>query len=347
MRFSIIATACGLMLALTGLRLVGAQEAVPDTVIVQEGAEARVVQPKRQAPPPGVARVRDRIAQIRGLQQPAPRIVYVYPDGRPVPAEALGRVAPASAQAPEAQTPAPAAPTREPQVLDRQAMSDLMRQMDRRFERLGDRLDDMEALYYDALRRSGQVDGGTTIILEDGRRAVVPDEQPAPASELDGDEALQPRDQSFERLTPPRLRPGVDRQPRADLPPRVQEVERALLDAGLFRTIEIVFEFDRSDILGGSERTLEAIGTVLERNPDLRVEIGGHTDSIGSEEYNQGLSERRAASVRDYLVENYGLDEDRLIAVGYGETRPIFGNENPTGRTLNRRVEFEVLDEGE
>ena len=65
MRFSIIATACGLMLALTGLRLVGAQEAAPDTVIVQEGAEARVVQPKRQAPPPGVARVRDRIAQIR------------------------------------------------------------------------------------------------------------------------------------------------------------------------------------------------------------------------------------------------------------------------------------------
>jgi len=344
MRFSIIATACGLLLALTGLRPVGAQEAAPDTVIVQAGAEARVVQPTRQAAPPGVARVRNRIAQIRGLQPPPPQIVYVYPDGRPVPAEALGRAAPASDQATEAETPAP---TGEAQVLDRQAMSDLMRQMDRRFERLGDRLDDMEALYYDALRRSGQVDGGTTIILEDGRRAVVPDEQPAPAPEPDDDEALQPRDQSFERLTPPRLRPGVDRQPRADVPPRVQEVERALLDTGLFRTIEIVFEFDRSDILDGSERTLDAIGTVLERNPDLRVEIGGHTDSIGSEEYNQNLSERRAASVRDYLVENYGLAEDRLLAVGYGETRPIFGNEIPTGRTLNRRVEFEVLDEGE
>jgi len=345
MRFSIIATACGLLLTLTGLRPVGAQEATPDTVMVQEGPAVRVVQPTQQAAPPGVARVRNRIAQIRGLQQPAPRIVYVYPDGRPVPTAALGRVAPASDRAPGAQTRVPAAPTGEAQALDRQAMSELMRQMDRRFERLGDRLDDVEALYVDALRRSGPVDGGTTVILEDGRRAFVPDEQPAPVPESDGDEAQQPRDRSFERLTPPRLRPGVDRQPRAALPPRVQEVERALLDTGLFRTIEIVFEFDQSDILEGSARTLDAIGTVLERYPDLRVEIGGHTDSIGSAEYNQGLSERRAAAVRDYLVENYGLDEDRLIAVGFGETQPIFGNETPTGRTLNRRVEFEVLEE--
>lgn len=356
MRLTIAAFACGLLFALLGLPHGWAQEAAPDTVIVQQGAEGRAVQPTAgRAAPPGVARVRSRIAQIRGRQQqPVTRIVYVYPDGTPVPAEALGRTAPDSAQAPDAQTPdaqtsTRAAPTAETQVLDRRAMSELMRQMDRRFERLGDRLDDMEALYYDALRRSGQTGGGSTVILEDGRRAFVPDEQPAPAPEPepDDDEALQPRERSFDRLTPPRLRPGVDRQPRADLPPRVQEVERALLDTGLFRTIEIVFEFDRSDVLDGSERTLDAIGTVLERYPDLQVEVGGHTDSVGSEEYNQSLSERRAASVRDYLMANFDLGDDRLIAVGYGESRPIFGNETPTGRTLNRRVEFEVLEEGD
>ncbi|NBB86119.1 MAG: hypothetical protein GVY12_07880, partial [Bacteroidetes bacterium] len=183
MRFSIIAAACGLLLALTGLRPVGAQEAAPDTVIIQEGAEARAVQPTKQERPPSVARVRDRIAQIRGRQQqPVTRIVYVYPDGTPVPAEALGRAAPPADQAPEAQTRAPAPPTGETQVLDRQAMSELMRQMDRRFERLGDRLDDMEALYFEALRRSGQGTGGSTVILEDGRRAFVPEEQAAPES---------------------------------------------------------------------------------------------------------------------------------------------------------------------
>lgn len=342
MRLSMTAALCGAMFVLTGLYPVAAQDAAPDTVILHEGAEARAGQFTRQAAPPGVTRVRNRIAQIRGRQQPPPRVVYVYPDGTPVPAEALQRAAPAPAEAPEAQATAPAG---EPQPLDRRAMSDLMRQMDRRFERLGDRLDDMEALYFEALRRSMQTGEGTTVILEDGRRAFVPDEQPAPAPEEDT-AAIEPRDRSFERLAPPRLRPGVDRRPLAELPRRVQEVERALLDTGLFRTIEIVFEFDQSDILDGSERTLDAIGTVLQRYPDLRVEVGGHTDSIGSEEYNQGLSERRAASVREYLIENFDIDGDRLVAVGYGELQPIFSNETPTGRTLNRRVEFEVLENG-
>lgn len=337
MRLFIIAAVCGLVLVPIGREPVVAQEAPPDTVIVRERGEARAPQPTRRAAPPGVARVRSRIAQIRGRQQqPAPRIVYVYPDGTPAPP-----------QAPDAPAQPPSPPPEQAAALDSQAVDALMRQMDRRFERLDDRLDDMETLYYDALQQSGQAAGGSTVILEDGRRAFVPDEEPPAASEAGDEEELQPRERSFERLTPPRLRPGIDRQPRADLPPRVQEVERALLDTGLFRTIEIVFEFDQSDILDGSERTLDAVATVLQRSPELRVEIGGHTDSIGSEAYNEGLSERRATSVRDYLVQNHGIDADRLKAVGYGESRPIFSNETPTGRTLNRRVEFEVLEPDE
>jgi|GEM_PF-2374901 len=326
-----------------------AQDAAPDTVIVREGGETVRTAAPSQAAPAGVARVRGRIAQIRGQRAPA-QVVYVYPDGTPVPPGEVARLAPEAS--PSAREDGRATellpPAQQGQALDRRGMTDLMRQMDRRFERLGDRLDDMEDLYFQALQQGRQ--GGTTVILPDGRRALVLEE--GEGEELDElprlseDEGLAPSPRTFDRLTPPRLRPGVDRIPRADLPPRAQEVERALLDTGLFRTIEIVFEFDRSDILDGSERTLDAIGTVLELNPDLRVEVAGHTDSIGSEEYNQRLSERRAASVRAYLIENFSIDEDRLVSVGYGELRPIFSNETPTGRTLNRRVEFEVLDNG-
>ena len=69
-----------------------------------------------------------------------------------------------------------------------------------------------------------------------------------------------------------------------------------------------------------------------------KVMIEGHTDNIGTDDYNQGLSQRRADSVRSYLVRQ-GVDGDRLTAVGAGESAPVAGNESATGRQLNRRVE--------
>lgn len=76
-------------------------------------------------------------------------------------------------------------------------------------------------------------------------------------------------------------------------------------------------------------------------SPSAIVEVGGHTDSIGPDDYNQGLSQRRADAVRGYLVEQ-GVDGQRLSAVGYGETRPIADNDTPEGRARNRRVELRV-----
>jgi OOP family OmpA-OmpF porin len=73
------------------------------------------------------------------------------------------------------------------------------------------------------------------------------------------------------------------------------------------------------------------------------VEVAGHTDSVGTDQYNQGLSERRANSVRDYLVEQ-GVRASRLTAVGYGENRPVATNDTADGRQENRRVELVVLD---
>jgi outer membrane protein OmpA-like peptidoglycan-associated protein len=75
------------------------------------------------------------------------------------------------------------------------------------------------------------------------------------------------------------------------------------------------------------------------------VEIQGHTDSKGSDSYNLSLSDRRAASVVAYLVQNLGIDPSRLTSKGYGEGMPIATNDTDAGRALNRRVEFNILGE--
>jgi len=75
------------------------------------------------------------------------------------------------------------------------------------------------------------------------------------------------------------------------------------------------------------------------------VEIGGHTDSDGTEEHNQLLSERRAGSVRQFLIKR-GIDPERIFWHGYGETSPIADNITPAGKRLNRRTEIKILSEG-
>jgi OOP family OmpA-OmpF porin len=101
----------------------------------------------------------------------------------------------------------------------------------------------------------------------------------------------------------------------------------------------INFEFDSAKITSDSKATLDDALQILNRHPNLMVEIAGHTDSIGSAEYNQGLSERRARAVMDHFVAN-GISASRLTYRGYGETMPIADNGTPEGRAQNRRVEF-------
>ena len=82
---------------------------------------------------------------------------------------------------------------------------------------------------------------------------------------------------------------------------------------------------------------------MLEEFPNLKVLVGGHTDSSGSEVYNQGLSERRAKSVADWLATN-GIAPERIEVKGYGEMNPKYDNKTREGRKLNRRVEIDVED---
>ncbi|MEJ2470729.1 MAG: OmpA family protein [Desulfuromonadales bacterium] len=106
-------------------------------------------------------------------------------------------------------------------------------------------------------------------------------------------------------------------------------------------TFNLLFDFDKSNIKDEMIPVLEQAKAILEEDPDVDFVISGHTDSIGTEAYNQGLSERRAASVKDWLVA-HGVDAARLTTKGYGETQPKFDNSTAEGRQLNRRVEMET-----
>ena len=81
---------------------------------------------------------------------------------------------------------------------------------------------------------------------------------------------------------------------------------------------------------------------LLKQNPSLRIEIGGHTDNIGGNEYNINLSEKRGNSVANYLIEN-GIDANKLVCKGYGSTKPISDNDTEQGRSLNRRTEIVII----
>jgi outer membrane protein OmpA-like peptidoglycan-associated protein len=102
------------------------------------------------------------------------------------------------------------------------------------------------------------------------------------------------------------------------------------------------FDFDKSSIRPDAAVILDEAVVAL-GSSSAPVMVEGHTDWVGSDAYNQGLSERRAESVRRYLSE-HGVDESRLSTAGYGESRPIASNETREGRALNRRVELLVQD---
>ncbi len=103
------------------------------------------------------------------------------------------------------------------------------------------------------------------------------------------------------------------------------------------------YDFNKATLRPQAIPKLDHAAQVMRDNPGIRVNIEGHTDSVGSDAYNQGLSERRTKSVVDYLV-GKGIDAGRLIATGYGESRPVATNDTAEGRAQNRRVELVVVE---
>jgi outer membrane protein OmpA-like peptidoglycan-associated protein len=133
---------------------------------------------------------------------------------------------------------------------------------------------------------------------------------------------------------------------------KARELEAALADLkasktdrGVVITLgDVLFATGRADLKSGSRQTLDKLTTFLQAYPNRNVQIEGFTDNVGGDDYNQGLSERRADSVRDALT-GMGIARDRILTKGLGKSSPVGDNDTAAGRQQNRRVEVLILDE--
>ncbi|MCP1676762.1 outer membrane protein OmpA-like peptidoglycan-associated protein [Natronocella acetinitrilica] len=145
---------------------------------------------------------------------------------------------------------------------------------------------------------------------------------------------------SDERLTArteeaDRARAGV-----ADLQRQIATLQAEVTDRGIVLTLgDVLFATGSAELQPGADGNLNRLVDFLNEHPERRVLIEGHTDSVGSAESNQRLSQRRADAVRSHLVRR-GLSQDRLSTSGMGEDRPVASNETASGRQQNRRVEI-------
>ncbi|MBS7661425.1 OmpA family protein [Pseudomonas lalucatii] len=106
--------------------------------------------------------------------------------------------------------------------------------------------------------------------------------------------------------------------------------------------LDVKFDFDKSVVKQDAQDDIRSLADFMKQYPQTTTTVEGHTDAIGTDAYNQALSERRANAVRDVLVNQHGIDTGRVSAVGYGESRPVADNDSEAGRAINRRVEAEV-----
>ncbi len=166
----------------------------------------------------------------------------------------------------------------------------------------------------------------------------------AAAAEADAETGRIAREREQLRLS--RREEQVERQRREidQLREQLAELKPRETERGIVLTIgNVLFAFDSARLTEAAQSPLDRLATFLREHPDRRIRVEGHTDSIGSPEYNQDLSKRRAQSVADAMIRR-GIDPTRMVVVGYGENRPIASNDSETGRQQNRRVEFVILE---
>jgi len=146
-----------------------------------------------------------------------------------------------------------------------------------------------------------------------------------------------------------RVRESAERE-KAELRDRLRQQLNVILETretarGLIVNLsDVLFDTGQSSLKPGAREKLARVSGILVTHPDLKLEIEGHTDSVGTDSYNQGLSERRAESVRSYLV-SQSIKPQLITTAGFGESRPVATNDTAAGRQRNRRVELVVSGE--
>jgi outer membrane protein OmpA-like peptidoglycan-associated protein len=118
------------------------------------------------------------------------------------------------------------------------------------------------------------------------------------------------------------------------------DMRNKLMTEGKLVSYGIYFDVNKDVVKPESYGTLKEIAAILNEVPDVKVKIVGHTDADGSDALNLDLSKRRAASVKAVLAKSFGVNADRLVTDGMGESQPVAPNDNPSNKALNRRVEF-------
>ncbi|ALG66751.1 OmpA family protein [Beggiatoa leptomitoformis] len=128
---------------------------------------------------------------------------------------------------------------------------------------------------------------------------------------------------------------------------QLAELKGKQTDRGLVLTLgDVLFETNKAELMPGALGNIDKIALFLQQNADRNILVEGHTDSVGSDQYNMTLSERRADSVRFALIQR-GVASNRILARGFGKARPIASNDSAGGRQQNRRVEITILNAGE
>ena len=171
-------------------------------------------------------------------------------------------------------------------------------------------------------------------LLEDQREALG---QQADTARLDS--RTREADRARDDADAARIEADDARRETEDLQREIDELNAKETDRGLVVTLgDLLFETGKSDLRAGTANNLEKLAAFLTRYEDRQVSIEGHTDNVGSDDSNFRLSERRAAAVQSYLLDQ-GIPKSRISVVGKGEGEPVAGNDSASGRQMNRRVE--------
>jgi OOP family OmpA-OmpF porin len=149
----------------------------------------------------------------------------------------------------------------------------------------------------------------------------------------------------------PKKEPAIAIAPPPPPPPPMEEmkkeaeaateVEKAIVEKGR-ATLLVEFDFDKAVVKPKYDQEIEKLANVMKKYPDLDIVVEGHTDNIGTKQYNERLSQRRADAIREVMVKKFGIDAARIKAKGYGLSNPIASNATKAGRQQNRRVEAAV-----
>jgi outer membrane protein OmpA-like peptidoglycan-associated protein len=226
--------------------------------------------------------------------------------------------------------------------------------VDRHLARLSARMDDAAALSEQAMKRAADAEASARAAAEgrlvaeaetaEAREEAVAARDEAEAAHHQASAALHAAAQARAEADRIRKEAEVELNRLAQALGQVAETRRTAL--GLVMNLGsdyLKFEFDKAELRPEDRELLSRIAGILLTSTDYTVSVNGHTDDVGTEEYNQKLSERRAQAVRDYLVEA-GVSEEILSVTGHGKARPLVPGTSEEARAKNRRVELGIVN---